>query len=186
MWLVLAERLVTTATATFSIGSIDAGTHDGFSPGGHFDVGIGFWKLRFAGELDAGLWANEDAPDDMPESGSFHRGGAALRFYFMDLDVGPRDEPGKSLLRLYTEAGLGKQTIDAPSYFISRNDVMLGFGMQQEAHFSKVTLGGTFGIRVLLSEAPAPGINCRGMCPTPMHRKHDIAMFFTMGLAFGP
>lgn len=34
IWLVVAERLVVTGTAAFSIGAIDSGAHDGFSPGG--------------------------------------------------------------------------------------------------------------------------------------------------------
>ena len=81
IWLVVAERLVVTGTAAFSIGTIDAGSHDGFSPGGHF------------------------------------------------------------------------------------------------------------GLRVLVSEAPAPNvvaIACKGAaCDPPGYRRHDLALFFTMGFAVG-
>jgi hypothetical protein len=182
MWLVLAERLVVTSTMTFSIGSIDAGPHDGFAaPGGHFDLGVTFKKLRLAAEFDASLWSNEDAPDDLPESGSFTRFGGSLRYYFMDLDVG--GGKGTSLLRLYVEGGAGRHAIDAPSVELTRPDVSFGFGMQQQAQLGGVTLGGTFGIRVLLAEAPAPSLACRGSCEP--YRRHDIAMFFTMGFAVG-
>jgi len=184
MWLVLAERLVVTSTMTFSLGSIDAGPHDGFSPGGHFDLGVTFKDLRLAAELDAGLWSDEDAPDDMPESGGYTRVGGAMRYYFTDLNVG-NERNKQSLLRLYVEAGIGRQMIDTPSFEIDRPDLALGFGMQQQARLGKVTLGGQFGVRVLVSEAPAPSLVCRGACEAPAYRRHDLAMFFTMGFAVG-
>ena len=70
--------IVKTGTLTFSIGAIDVGPVDGFSPGGHFDLGISYGNVRVQGELDAGLWANENAPTEMPESGSYRRVGGAL------------------------------------------------------------------------------------------------------------
>ena len=189
IWLVVAERLVVTGTAAFSIGAIDVGSHDGFSPGGHFDVGATFHRFRLAAELDAGLWANEDAPDDMPESGSYRRLGGALRYYFADLDVSKKCGNDESLLRLYVEGGIGRQSIDAPSIEVSRPDLMLGFGMQQQAQIGSVTLGGHFGLRVLVSEAPAPNVvsaTCKGAtCDPPGYRRHDLALFFTMGFAIG-
>jgi hypothetical protein len=187
IWLILAERLVVTGTATFSIGAIDAGARDGFSPGGHFDVGATFQKFRLAAELDAGLWSDEDAPTDQPESGSYRRVGGALRYYFMDFDVGNRRT--ESLLRLYVEGGIGRQSIDAPSVELARPDLMIGFGMQQQARLGAATLGGMFGLRVLVSGAPAPhvvNVACKGAtCDPPGYRRHDLAVFFTMGFAVG-
>lgn len=187
IWLVLAERLVVTGTAAFSFGAIDAGAHDGFSPGGHFDVGVTLGKFRVAAELDAGLWSSEDTPSgEVPEAGSYRRVGGALRYYFWDLDPtnGRRKD---NLLRLYVEGGIGRHAIETPSLEIARPDIAIGFGMQQ-VRFSPVTFGGTFGIRVLVSEAPPPHVAqvaCKGACEPAGHRRHDLGLFLTMGFAVG-
>jgi hypothetical protein len=189
IWLVVAERLVVTGTAAFSLGAVDAGSHDGFTPGGHFDLGATFGKFRIAGELDAGMWSNEDIPEDQaPEAGAYLRVGGSLRYYFWDLDVGNQTVKD-SLLRLYVEGGIGRQAIETPSLRVERPDLAIGFGMQQQIRFSSVTLGGTFGIRVLVSEAPppnTPNIACKGdACDPPGYRLHDLGVFLTMGFAVG-
>ena len=105
----------------------------------------------------------------------------AMSRNFMDLDVGS-SKP--SLLRMYVEAGAGRHTIDAPSVEITRPDLSFGFGMQQQAELLGMTLGGTFGIRVLVAEAPAPALACRS-CEAPGYRRQDFAMICTMGFAVG-
>jgi hypothetical protein len=195
------ERLVVTGTTEFALGSIDVGPHDGFSPGGHFDIGASFKRVRVQGEADIGLWSGENKADDESINGSYRRLGWALRVYWMDLDVRHHGATKKSLLRMYVEAGMGHQWISAekssvvdgklhtePYLDIGRHDMVFGFGMAQEAALGRAILGGQFGIRVHVAEAPAPNtpfVACRGSCDAPAYRKHDVALFFTMGFRFG-
>lgn len=182
MWLVFAERLVVTGTMSLSFGSVDAGPHDGYAmPGGHFDVGVTLSRFRVAAELDASAWVYEDAPDEMEESGSFTRLGGSLRYYFLDIDIaGPQEE--FSLMRMYMEAGLGRHTIDSASVDVTRRDVSFGIGTQQQSVLSGMTVGGRFGVRAVIADAPAQAVACRGACDA---RRRDIAVFFTMGFAVG-
>src|SRR5688572_27537874 len=121
---------IITGTATFALGALDVGPVDGFTPGGHFDVGISLHDVRLQAELGAGLWAKEQPTSAIPESGSYRRIGGALRYYFANLDVAP-DE--KSRLRLFLEGGVGRQTIRSASVDIERPDLAIGFGMAQQA-----------------------------------------------------
>ncbi len=180
------DRLGITGTATFSIGALDAGLVDGIAvPGGHFDLGASFANLRVQAELDAGLWSNEGASPEMPESGSYRRWGGALRYYWQNLAV----RTGR--LRLFVEGGVGKQYISSRSISASgeleRPDIAFGFGMAQEARLGSATLGGYFGLRIQLAEAPTNAIACRAdvSCDTPRARPYDVGLFFMFGLAVG-
>jgi hypothetical protein len=181
-----------TSEVSFAVGGLDVGFVDGFAaPVGHFNLGIAFRDLRVQGEADIGLWSTDEAPEDRAMSGAYKRLGWAARYYWMDL--APK---GKSHhLRLYVEGGFGKQWISAKGTFngarldVDRTDVAVGFGMAQEARLGPTLLGGHFGIRAQVTDAPEPFAlytACRGSCDTvPSYRPYDVAVFVILGLVVG-
>ncbi len=180
------ERGSITATANFALGSSAVGDAPGvLAPGGHFDVGFRVRRWRLAAEVDTALWSNPKAPDDRPESGSFLRGGIALRWSALEMTTRPREGRPGGAYRIYLEGGIGRQRIDAPGLALGRNDVMLGLGIAPELSFGRVLFGANFGLRVLIANAPDDQLarsvcaDCRGT------RRHDLTLLYVFGFTFG-
>ena len=175
-----------TTTVDFALGSSSAGDALGMlAPGGHFDLGFRVRRWRLAAELDTALWSNPAAPKDHPESGSFTRGGVALRWNLMDLASPAGDQRPGAAYRIYVEGGLGRQRVHAPGITVARGDVMLGLGVAPELAFGRALFGANFGVRALISEAVDDQI-ARTVCEAcrPVTR-HDLTLMFVFGFTVG-
>jgi hypothetical protein len=151
----------------FAVGAVPAGTVRGFAaPGGHADVGVELGRLRLQATGDLALWTDTamDAPAARSvapptASGTFARLGVGARWTIAAL---AHDRS----MRIYVEGDLGRQWLP----IASRDDVGFGFGIAQAARLGATTLGGQFGIRVLVAPA-AP--------------HDDVSLFVVLGVGLG-
>ncbi|MDQ3369565.1 MAG: hypothetical protein M3680_29405 [Myxococcota bacterium] len=178
-----------TTTLAFAVGSSSVGATDGvIAPGGHFDVGFRVRRWRLAAELDTALWSTQGLPDDVSESGSFVRGGVALRWHVMDEVTRKREHRPSAAYRIYVEGGVGRQRVQAPGLDVARGDVMLGLGVAPEIALGSVLFGATFGLRVLIAHAPdAPGDRiARSTCTDcTAGARHDVTLLYVLGITVG-
>ena len=172
-----------TGTLDFAFATIPVtGTNNVAAPGGHFDLGRDLGDLRVQAELDVAMLTDgRDHPSDVePPTGSFTRVGAAIRWNWMDLDT------RHTGLRLYVEAGAGREWISLPGVSIARNDLAFGFGFAQALPLGGAFLGGHTGVRVVVSGADATDSPaCRGSCPGSGGRLPGVALFYVLGMVVG-
>jgi hypothetical protein len=158
----------------FAVGAVPEGVVRGFAaPGGHADLGVELGRLRVQATGDVALWTDTamDAPaargtSGPPfSSGTFARLGAGARWTIAAL---AHDRS----MRVYVEGDVGRQWLTSgPSQSgPHRDDVGVGFGIAQAARVGGTTLGGQFGIRVLVAPA-AP--------------HDDVSLFVVLGIGLG-
>lgn len=175
-----------TATVNFELGSSAAGGKAGFlAPGGHFDVGFRVRRWRLAAELDAALWSNQVASDALPESGSFRRGGMALRWTALEMTTPAGEFHPGAAYRIFVEGGIGHQRIEAPGVAVGRNDVMIGLGIAPELSFGRVLFGTNFGVRALISSEPGDALARSSCTDCRASARHELTMLFSFGFTIG-
>ena len=161
-----------------------ADVHAFEAPGMHFDLGFRVRRWRLAAELETGLFNQPHEEMESFVSGGFTRAGVALRWAFKDLyRKGTQDRPSVHF-RGYVEAGLGRQHVATTDLDFGRNDIMLGLGMAPEIHAGWLLFGASFGVRMLISRAPATTIE-RSVGSSSSDRPLDVSLLYIFGFTFG-
>lgn len=179
-----SERANISVSTAFVMGSFKIADNHGFqAPGGHFDLGFRVRRWRLAAEAQLGLWSKPDDDPSTYHGGGMRRLGMALQWSFKELLVPPHSgRPKASRFHGYVELGLGRHSVETDLLSVARNDLMLGIGIAPELRLGPALLGGTFGVRMLISRAPTTTI-ARGA--TASDPSLDVAMLYVFGLRFG-
>jgi hypothetical protein len=177
------ERGGITVGFGFAMGSFEIGDLHAFqAPAAHFDLGFRVRRWRLAAEADTGIWSA--TPESDTRDGGVSRVGMALRYAWMDRGYATNNDRPSAQFRIFAEIGVGRQHIATDQMELGRNDLMLGVGTTPEMKLGPVLFGATFGLRMLISRAPATTI-ARGACTNCGDHSLDVALLSTLTVNLG-
>ena len=172
------------------VGGSDIGDVSGPGVGLNATLGRRFGSLTLLGEYGY-LSVGESAYSSEARRGNMSRLGLTARYSVLTTGEGERSTIGADF---WVEAGGGRHRVAwHEGGTLTRNDVVLGFGVQMNVKLNKNSpkpryFGPYFAFRAHMARAPESGapVVCGGPCDNATApSRNDVSIFFNVGMHWG-